>query len=956
MAGTSGGMVVRIAGNIDDLKKALEEGTLVIQRTMSAAEKLSKSFSGDKLIAAANASVDAINRVGVSALNAAETARELDKLERAMEKLRLTSREIPPEMQATADKLRAMHGEFDRATQKTSLFGDAVKKIGPMVVAAFSIGAIKSFASSLLDTADGLAKMSDKTGISAEGLQDLQAAAIAGGNTIDDVAKAVNKMQVGLAGEDKGVVKALGAVGLSLDTLRGMKPEDQFTTIATAIQKVEDPADRAKLRVELFGKAGNEIAGTLNQDFASISSGVTKMSNDTVAKLDAAGDSLEQMTQNIKATLANWLVSAHSGIVTVTSGVIVTWMQLRVAWLETMESMNLSLSKLTEAGGDRWKKLRTEAAGFHNEAERGKEAIAIYVSQMQTGMDKSATSTKRASTALLGLGESASKAAKPAKDTADAITQVVTATKLLVPQFVMLNGQLVQIDQNAKNTAKNFEFLGWAIEGVEQINFGTVTLPPVIKGLGDTAKAAADAGDAIADKLGSVMRNLPQTMRSAFEGGGGLGGALKSIGVQVGDAIAGSILDEMSKKLAAGLKQLFNGGGLSALGSVASAAAPIAIWTTILSGWQAAWNNYQQWKAEMAAEAAAAALAAAEWRVELNKLNSTYDTLLGKIQSQLVPLENIPGLNSRSRAELERQIPILEKILATEEEIASKEAEYAALKESLIPTWQDVEAAVRKYGLSVDGAGQRIQQLKVTTESTSLIDDWEMLQRAGWDTTSMLDGMKEELSAMAQQAMQYGVELPAQMQPMLQALSDQGLLTDANGGKLKDLTGIKFGAPVKTEADKIKEAMEKIDLTIATLKESLEKLVESINKLVKPSEDAASAVYRHWQKPPWADWGSPDFPDPNGNGGTDPYAPNAPGPPLPQYSQGTGGRFVDFGSGTQVMLHGRERVVTERETTTSGQVSVFSTAALEQKLDSLIASAQAQPRMLRDLILTTVRP
>jgi hypothetical protein len=34
------GMVVKIAGNIDDLKRALDEGTLVIQRTMSAAEKL----------------------------------------------------------------------------------------------------------------------------------------------------------------------------------------------------------------------------------------------------------------------------------------------------------------------------------------------------------------------------------------------------------------------------------------------------------------------------------------------------------------------------------------------------------------------------------------------------------------------------------------------------------------------------------------------------------------------------------------------------------------------------------------------------------------------------------------------------------------------------------------------------------------------------------------------------
>ena len=119
MSATGKGMVVRISGNIDDLKRALDEGTLVIQRTMSQAEKLATSFKGDKLVAQAMASVEAIDKVGISALTASERGKQLHILDQALEKLRATGQTIPPTLQETAEKLRGMPPPLDDVDKST---------------------------------------------------------------------------------------------------------------------------------------------------------------------------------------------------------------------------------------------------------------------------------------------------------------------------------------------------------------------------------------------------------------------------------------------------------------------------------------------------------------------------------------------------------------------------------------------------------------------------------------------------------------------------------------------------------------------------------------------------------------------------------------------------------------------------------------------------------------------
>jgi hypothetical protein len=67
--------------------------------------------------------------------------------------------------------------------------------------------------------------------------------------------------------------------------------------------------------------------------------------------------------------------------------------------------------------------------------------------------------------------------------------------------------------------------------------------------------------------------------------------------------------------------------------------------------------------------------------------------------------------------------------------------------------------------------------------------------------------MSDEISGMVQKSVEFGVAIPENMKPLIEALVEQGQLVDENGTKINDLSKLKWGGPVETEADKIATAM-----------------------------------------------------------------------------------------------------------------------------------------------------
>lgn len=116
---------------------------------------------------------------------------------------------------------------------------------------------------------DNLEKMSKRTGVGVKALSELAFAAEQSGASLDSVEKGIRGMQRSLLNAEMGsktATDALSALGLSVDELSGMSPEDQFTKIADAIGDVEDPSKRAALAMQLFGRAGSELLPMMSEN------------------------------------------------------------------------------------------------------------------------------------------------------------------------------------------------------------------------------------------------------------------------------------------------------------------------------------------------------------------------------------------------------------------------------------------------------------------------------------------------------------------------------------------------------------------------------------------------------------------------------------------------------------------------------------------------------------------
>lgn len=201
-------------------------------------------------------------------------------------------------------KLIADTGEMVTGVKKGSDaidgFVATASKVAGALGIAFSVGAVVNFGRELLQTADELVKLHDRTGLSIQALQQFQVVGDDAGNTVSELTAAIVQMQNRLTSGDQSVVSALGKLGLTLAELRGLRPEDQFIAISDAIRQIEDPAAQVNIAIALFGRTGANVLPTLKKGFDDVRDGVTGMSTETVLALDDMGDAIGRAARLFK--------------------------------------------------------------------------------------------------------------------------------------------------------------------------------------------------------------------------------------------------------------------------------------------------------------------------------------------------------------------------------------------------------------------------------------------------------------------------------------------------------------------------------------------------------------------------------------------------------------------------------------------------------------------------------
>ncbi len=199
-----------------------------------------------------------------------------------------------------------------RAAQaRLQAFGSAVRNIGLGLTAAAAAASAPFIASVKLFSqfGDAIDKASARTGLSAEAMSELGFAAEQSGAGVESLEKGLRIMQRTLVEASDGTFEAQEAfdnLGLSIESLRSLSPEEQFTTIAERIAAIADPAERATAAMRIFGRAGGQLIPLLAEGASGIAT-LRKQARDfgiSVSGKDAKAAALLNDTLNLLSRAA----------------------------------------------------------------------------------------------------------------------------------------------------------------------------------------------------------------------------------------------------------------------------------------------------------------------------------------------------------------------------------------------------------------------------------------------------------------------------------------------------------------------------------------------------------------------------------------------------------------------------------------------------------------------------
>jgi hypothetical protein len=157
-------------------------------------------------------------------------------------------------------------GDFEskmKAAQRT-LAGTAASFI-KLGAGALTIGSAFEFARrqtvDYLRDVNELRNLSRLTGMDIGDIDNLADAAKAADVNTQDLVTSVRMMQKSLGQTEIPLAyrKALADIGVTIDSIKGKNPAEQFKKIASALAEITDPTEKTSLAMQLFGKGGSSI-------------------------------------------------------------------------------------------------------------------------------------------------------------------------------------------------------------------------------------------------------------------------------------------------------------------------------------------------------------------------------------------------------------------------------------------------------------------------------------------------------------------------------------------------------------------------------------------------------------------------------------------------------------------------------------------------------------------------
>jgi len=754
---------------VDKADAKLTDFTQGAGRVEKALNRMVDQFSGRRLIQEATLMEKAVAEIGgASKLTAGELERVSSRAAEAVEKLRAMGADVPAGLQKLAGAARdagtSTGGWLDKLKSVNGLLGGL--GIG------LSVGAVVSFGKAILDDADALTKMADRTGISVTALQRLQVAGDDAGNSIEDMTGAINQLQNRLASGDKSAFGAITKLGLDLDQIKNLRPENQFIAISDALRQMTDPAQQVQVAMDLFGKQGANILPTLKRGFDDLRDSTVGMSEDTVKVLDDAGDALSRwwrttkgITAEAAVELARFAKSGFNPSLVLSAGI-----------QREAEQQSAALEKAL-ASVTRPKSFANTVNVGIELSEGDLKAFDRDMDEARKRLDEQREAAKNAGIALAdyrGYLRSVTETARPFGDIiAEIDGRVVEGVRYYASKGVAVEKlarmyELTAPQVDALNSQLKIEALV-AQAASQQIGTLRESWTGLFEGLklDVPEKRVVSFGKVASDVLSKHLPTATQVWAGRLGGLGDLFGSLQGKWSEFAGTVARGI-EGVLNKLASG-----NVFGAVVAGVTAAVTAISRIWK----------------KAEQEVNPVRQAFVdAAGGLGELNRRAHEAGMTLDRV------------LDAKNPEQYK---------LAIDELNAAFEFQDAAMR--------TLDEAVKRYGFSLEELGPALARQSLDKIAQGLFQDFKVLTGAGIDVDTVIGKMGASINQFVADALRTGTEIPAAMAPMLQRMVEMGMLTDATGAVITDLgaSGVTFSETMTQGFAKVVDAVKRLTDAIA---------------------------------------------------------------------------------------------------------------------------------------------
>lgn len=249
-----------------------------------------------------------------------------------------------------------------KAKEELDGFGSSLIGIGAKVagVGTAIVGGLTGALMHFADMGSALNDLSARTGLSTTALAEFGYAAGMTGTEIGAFEAGVKKMQKNLGGigpESKKAQEALAAMGLSMDMISGLAPEDQFQAIAESIGSIQDTSQKAAAAMAVFGGSGTDLIPMM-ENIRELRAEARDLgiapSPESIAAADAIGDAIDR----VKAVVSSAVFEIGAAIAPMASDFLDAFLKVSKAvrnFIQQNKAMIVTVAKiglvLMAAGG-----------------------------------------------------------------------------------------------------------------------------------------------------------------------------------------------------------------------------------------------------------------------------------------------------------------------------------------------------------------------------------------------------------------------------------------------------------------------------------------------------------------------------------------------------------------------------------------------------------------------------